>query len=262
LITDVGLAGKERAAQRCAADLYGLLRTVAKRVGRVDLSLLVADRAMRAAENADDPHRLAAARWNLAHVLLADQQAEGSEAVAMQAVDELGPLMRTGDLDAMALSGALTLLSALASARRGEVWTARERVRSVAPLAARTGERNVYWTAFGPTNVAMYAVSIEVEAGEAVEALRMAERIDHDQSPSIERRVAFLLEQAKSYVQRRDYGSALALLQNASHDAPEDMARRPAAQQLVSTVIHRAHRGVATEAARLATRTGLAVDPD
>jgi hypothetical protein len=37
-----------------------LLRTVAKRVGRADLSLLVADWAIRAAEAADDLHRLAA----------------------------------------------------------------------------------------------------------------------------------------------------------------------------------------------------------
>lgn len=72
LITDVELAGQRysaggqleerRQVHGCAVDLYGLLRTVAKRVGRVDLSLLVADRAVRAAEAADDPLRLAAAR--------------------------------------------------------------------------------------------------------------------------------------------------------------------------------------------------------
>jgi hypothetical protein len=113
----------------------------------------------------------------------------------------------------------------------------------------------LWWT---PGRVAS-AVSIEVEAGEAAEALRLAERIDHDRSPSIERRVAFLLEQAKGYVQRRDYGSALAVLQTASHEAPEDVTHRPAAHQLVSTVIHRARRGVATEAARLAARAGLTI---
>jgi hypothetical protein len=63
---------ERRQVQCCAVDLYGLLRTVAKRVGRLDLSLLVADRAIRAAQAADDPHRLVAARWNLAHVLLAN----------------------------------------------------------------------------------------------------------------------------------------------------------------------------------------------
>jgi hypothetical protein len=153
----------------------------------------------------------------------------------------------------------LTLLGALASVRQGQVWTARERVRAVVPLAERTGERNVHWTAFGPTNVAMYAVSVEVEAGETAEALRLAERVDHDHSPLIERRVAFLIEQAKSYTQRRDYASALALLQAAGREAPEDVAHRPAARQLLRTVIHRGRRGIAAEAAQLADRVGLPV---
>lgn len=269
LITDVGLAERRhqaqsdgvarRAVQGCAADLYGLLRTVAKRLGRVDLALLVADRGIRAAENADDPHRLAAARWNMAHALLAEKQASGAEAVAMHAADAMKPLVQTDDLDAMALSGALTLLGAVASVRQGQVWTARQRIQAAEPLAARTGERNVCWTAFGPTNVAMHAVGVEVEAGETAEAFRLAERIDHDRAPSIERRVAFLLEQAKGHVQRQDYGSALVMLQTASHEAPEDMTHRPAAHRLVSTVIQRARRGVATEAAWLAARAGLPV---
>ena len=267
LITDTELAERRyqsagerpecRQVQCCAVDLYCLLRTVAKRIGRVDLSLLVADRAIRAAEAADDPHRVAAAQWNLAHVLLADHEAEGADAVAMRAAGILTPFVQAGDADATALCGALTLLGALASARQGEVWMARERVRAVVPLAKRTGERNVYWTAFGPTNVAMYAVSVEIEAGETAEALRLAEQVDHDRSPSIERRVAFLIEQAKGYTQRRDYASALVLLHTASREAPEDLAHRPAAHQLLRTVIHRGRHGVAAEAAQLANRVGL-----
>jgi hypothetical protein len=136
-----GQLPERRAMQCCAADLYGLLRTVAQQVGRGDLALLVADRAIRAAEVADDAHRLAAARWNLAHVLLADHQAEGAEDVAMRGPAALAPLVQANDVDAMALCGALTLLGAVASVRRSEVWTARERVRAVAPLAERTGER-------------------------------------------------------------------------------------------------------------------------
>jgi transcriptional regulator with XRE-family HTH domain len=269
LITDTALAEQcyqsederpeRRQVQCCAADLYGLLRTVAKRVGRVDLSLLVADRAIRAAEAADDPHRLAAAQWNLAHVLLADHEDEGAEAVAMQAAATLAPFVQAGDVDAAALCGALTLLGAVASVRQGEVWRARERVQAVVPLAERTGERNVYWTAFGPTNVAMYAVSVEVEAGETADALRLAEQVEHDRSPSIERRVAFLIEQARGYSQRRDYASALVLLHTASREAPEDVVHRPAAHQLLRTVIQHGRRGVATEAAQFADRVGLSI---
>lgn len=269
LITDAALVERQlqtvdnptqrRTVHQCAADLYGLLRTVTKRVNRLDLALLVADRAIRAAEAADDPLRIAAARWNLAHVLLASGETEGAEMVVMAAADSLRSRVDGGDLDAAAVYGSLVLLAAVTRVRRGDVWRARDHVATAAPLAERTGERNVLWTAFGPTNVAMYAVSVEVEAGDAAEALRLADRVGYDRSPSIERRVAFLLEQAKGYEQRRDYASALVLLHTASHEAPEDVTQRPSARQLFTTIIQRGRRSVAHDAVRLAGQLGLAI---
>ncbi|GAA5164650.1 helix-turn-helix transcriptional regulator [Pseudonocardia eucalypti] len=243
----------------CAADLYGLLRTVTKRIGRVDLSLLAADRALRCAEAADDPVRLAAAQWNMTQVLLSDEEPEAAEAVAMKAAERLEPSLATGSTDAAAMYGAVILMGAIAAARNGDAWTARDRLRKVVPLADRTGERNTMWTAFGPTNVAMYAVSIEFESGEASEGLRLAERVDHGQSPSIERRVAFLVDQAKGHAQRRDFASALTLLTAAEREAPEDIQYRPAAHAVLRNVAQRGRRHVAAEASQLALRIGLPV---
>ncbi|MGH3549390.1 MAG: helix-turn-helix domain-containing protein [Pseudonocardiaceae bacterium] len=249
-----------RRTKCCAVDLYNLVRTVTKRLGRFDLSLLAADRAVRATEDADDALRLGVARWNVAQVLLADGQPEGAEMVAMQAAEVLRPLMAEDEADAAAIYGALLLIGAVAAARQGDAWTARSRLREVAPLADRTGECNTLWTAFGPTNVAMYAVTVEIEAGEAVEGLRLAEHIDHRHSPSIERRVAFLLDQAKGYEQRRDYASALLLLHSAEREAPEDMQHRPAAHAILQTVARHGRRSVATEAAQMAIRVGLSLN--
>ncbi|WP_410669447.1 helix-turn-helix domain-containing protein [Amycolatopsis sp. cmx-4-68] len=255
-----GAAGRQqRQAQTVAADLYGLLRTVTKRVGRVDLSLLAADRAQRAAEQADDPVRLAGARWNLTQVLLADGRAEEAEAVALSALADLRPLLQADHREAVALSGALLLIAAVAAVRNGDAWTGRDRLRQAAPLAERTGDCNTCWTAFGPTNVAMYAVTVEVESGEAVEGLRLAAQVDHERSPSIERRVAFLLDQAKGYAQRRDFATTLALLGTAEQDAPEDVRFRPAAHALLRTVIERGRRTESAEAVRLAADIGLPV---
>lgn len=249
-----------RHARSCAADLYCLVRTVTKRLGRLDLSLLAADRAVRAAEAANDALRLGVAQWNLAQVLLADGQAEGAETVAMRAADALRPLTVGGETDAAAVYGALLLIGAVALARRGDTWTAHSRLREVAPLAERTGECNTLWTAFGPTNVAMYAVTVEIEGGDAAEGLRLAEQIDHRNSPSIERRVAFLLDQAKGYEQRRDYAAALLLLHTVEREAPEDVQHRPAAHAILRTVIQNSRRSVATEATQLATRVGLSLN--
>jgi hypothetical protein len=167
--------------------------------------------------------------------------------------------MRDGDVRVAALYGSLLLLEAISTVRNGNAWKARDRVHQAAPLAAQTGETNAYWTAFGPTNVAMYAVSIEVESGEAVEGLRLARHIEHDRSPSIERRVAFLIDQAKGHGQRRDFASALALLNTAEREAPEDMRYRPAAHTALRHVVHRARGHVAAEASHLALRVGLPV---
>lgn len=249
-----------RHAKTCAADLYSLVRTVTKRLGRFGLSLLAAERAERAAEAADDPLRVGVARWNLAQVLLADGQSEGAEMVAMRAADALGRLVADGGSEAAAVYGALLLMGAVAVARQGDRWTAHSRLREVVPLADRTGECNTLWTAFGPTNVAMYAVTVEIEAGEAIEGLRLAEQIDYRNSPSIERRVAFLLDQAKGYEQRHDYATALLLLHAAEREAPEDMQHRPAAHAILRTVIKHGRRSVVTEATQLAVRVGLSLN--
>ena len=69
---------------------------------------------------------------------------------------------------ASALSGALWLVAVIVSARKGDAWTGRDRLREHArPAAERAGDGNVLWTVFGPTNTALHAVSVEMEAGEA-----------------------------------------------------------------------------------------------
>jgi transcriptional regulator with XRE-family HTH domain/putative NIF3 family GTP cyclohydrolase 1 type 2 len=254
-LTDTTDTTARLTAERCATDLYGLVRTVAKRVGRVDLALLAADRGVAAAHAAADPVRLGAAQWNLAHVLLAQDQPEGAESVALHAAEALARHV-ADDLDALAVQGSLQLVAAMASVRLGKPWVARDRVRAVIPLAERTGERNVCWTAFGPTNVAIFGVSVEVEAGDTGEGLRLAERIEPDPGLSIERRVAFHLDQAKGYVQRQDYAGALVMLQAASTEAPEDVHYRPGAHKTLHTVVQRGRGPVARQAALLATRVG------
>jgi hypothetical protein len=83
LITDV------QAAQRGLAHGSSDERREAQRIRCTDLSLLVADRGVLAAEAADDPVRMAAAKWNLGHILIAQGEADGAEEVAMKAIEDL-----------------------------------------------------------------------------------------------------------------------------------------------------------------------------
>ena len=194
LITDVqasqrGLArgsssDDRREAERISADLFFLLRTFTKRIGRTDLSLLVADRGVLAAEAADDPIRMAAAKWNLGHILLAQGEADGAEEVAMKAIEDLQRDTGDEDADAIGMAGALWLVSAVAAVRNNDPWTARDRLREKALPAARvTGDTNVMWTVFGPTNVGLHAVSVEMEMGEAGRSAAASRRRRHLRFP-------------------------------------------------------------------------------
>lgn len=249
---------ERRAVLRAAADLYCLLRSYLRRTGRVDLATLAADRAMRAAEDADDPLRIAAAQWNLGHVLLAAGQPAEAEEFALRAAEQVAAA-RLPEVERTAMAGALQLVAVVGAARRRRWWEARDRLTKYAAPAARAvpDSSNVGWTVFGPTNLALHAVSIEMEAGETGEALHTADAIDTSALPSLEREFTFGLEVAACHSQRRDDAAALLSLLSLESVAPEDLARNPVARQLVLTVIRRARAMHARQAEQLAERIGL-----
>ncbi|MFH8736811.1 helix-turn-helix domain-containing protein [Streptomyces sp. NPDC017964] len=248
---------ERRETMRAAADLYGLLRSYCRRAGRLDLSLMVADRALRAAEDADDPLRIAAASWNLGHVLLSqpgDEQAASD--VAMRAADDLQRTLTTAEADAV--RGALELVAVVADARTRRAWAARDRLNErVLPLASRAGEGNVQWTVFGPTNTELHAVSVEMLDGDAVEGLRLADQVDTAGLPSQERKFTFVLEVARCYDLRREDAAVLVHLLELEDLAPEDLQRSPLARELVVSLVQRSRSTYRRQATALAERLSL-----
>src|ERR1022692_2159016 len=252
-------AAEQREFQRVAADLHFLLRSYAKRIGRPDLSLLVADRAVLAAQAADDVVRIAAAKWNLGPILLAQGDPEGAEDVTTHAIEDLERQDALGgDLDAVAMTGALWLVSAVAAVRNGDPWAARDRIREKAwPAARATGDGNVMRTVFGPVNVALHAMSVEMETGETSAALRLADDVDTAALPSRERQTTFALEVARCYEQRRDDTGVFLHLMNAESSGPEDMRYNNLARELVHGLLKRARPTYAPQVRALAERIGL-----
>jgi hypothetical protein len=94
-----------RSTQAChqVSDLYQLARQVLKHVGRVDLGSVVSDRAMRYAEEVDDPLRIAAATWSLAHCMISDDMPAGSLEVAIKAAKPWSHCCRTEHQSTLAL---------------------------------------------------------------------------------------------------------------------------------------------------------------
>jgi transcriptional regulator with XRE-family HTH domain len=254
--TDVA---QRQTANQAAADLNFLLRSLCKRAGRIDLSLVAADRGIRAAQEAEDPVRLAAAHWNLGHAQLADGAAEHALESALTAIELSRPLAEAGDADVIAVTGALHLVAAVAESRlRDGFWKARERLRQHALPAARiVPSPNIAWTAFNEDNVNLHAFNLELEHGESTQALRLADGLQADRYVSIERRLTHLLDLARCYDQRRDDAAVLLHLLEAERAAPEDLRYNVLARELVRSLLKRARPSLSAQVQRLADRMAL-----
>ncbi|MCI3221997.1 helix-turn-helix domain-containing protein [Streptomyces sp. NP-1717] len=243
---------------RVAADFYGLMRSYCRRSGRLDLSLMVADRARRAAEDADDPIRIAAAHWNLGHCLLSqDGGAQEADEVAGVAIGELHSVPES--TEKAAIQGALELVRVVAEAQQRQWWDARQRlVNKAEPLGKKAGESNTMWTVFGPTNIGLHALTIEMLAGHSAEGLRLADDVNISQLPSRERQFTFTLELARCYDQRRDDPAVLVHLLDLEKLSAEDMARSTVATDMVTGLLHRVRPTFQPQVAKLAERLGIA----
>lgn len=256
-----GEAEQQRRAYRMAADLYLLVKFYAKWLRPSDVMLMAADRGAFYAEAADDPVRLAVARWNLVHALSSSNEPEHAQYVALSAANELKPnMVREGpdQKDAIAVFGMLQLAAAVCDVRLSDHWTALRRVREEAvPVARQVGNHNAFWTSFGPANCQAYAVSINMEAAEGAEALRLADDLDMTELPSLERRATVLLTLARCHEYTRNDAATLLMLLRLEREAPEDLRYRRVTRELVRALLDRTRPTLLPEVRDLARRMGL-----
>jgi transcriptional regulator with XRE-family HTH domain len=256
-----GEADQRRQAYRLAADLYLLVKFYAKWLRPSDVMLMAADRGAFYAEAADDPVRLAVAKWNLAQALSSSNEAEHAQHIALTAAEELKPEMeREGPdrLDALAICGMLHLMAAICDVRLSDHWTALRRVREAAvPLARQVGNHNAFWTTFCLANCEAYAVSINMEAGEGAEALRLADDLDLANLPSLERRATVLLTLARCHEYTKNDAATLLMLLRLEREAPEDLRYRRVTRELVRALLDRTRPSLMPEVRDLARRMDL-----
>jgi hypothetical protein len=83
------------------------------------------------------------------------------------------------------------------------------------------GQRDDYGTEFGSTNVAIHAVSIAVELGDAGQAIELGQQVNPSRL-SPERQARYFLDVAQAHTMRRQIGEALHALQEAERIASEE----------------------------------------
>lgn len=97
--------------------------------------------------------------------------------------------------------------------------------------------RDDYGTEFGPTNVKLHQVAVEVELGNAAEALRLAASVDESRL-SAERRARYLIDVARAHAQRRDTTASVAALVDAESIAPAKVSDSRLVRDLMADLEH------------------------
>ncbi|WP_219507905.1 helix-turn-helix domain-containing protein [Nonomuraea ceibae] len=206
-------------------------------VGEPHLAARAADRAMVAAEETDDPALIAVSAWSSAMAALGRAEADEAHAIARDATTHLRPLLATSPA-AMSTWGALHLFDAIAQARLrrpASAWHS----WSIAQQAADTlgPEHHHPLTMFGCANVAIYAVAINVETGQAANAIQSASRIDLNTIPSTNRRAQHLIDLAHGHLRRSNIDAALTALLASEQQSGEPIAFNPAASAAITEIV-------------------------
>ena len=220
------------------ADAYQIAAAMLVKVGDWGAGWISADRAISAGERCGDPSLVMAAQLRMARTFVGSSDENLALHVLRQAVevaDQLGPDSEPGLLS---LTGACALLLAVLEARRGKAADARLHMAVATVLAKKLGsDRNHFGTEFGPTNVAVHAVAVAVEMGNAAEALELAAKV----SPSAlspERQARFLVDVARAHAQRRAVAAAVTALTGAQEIAPAEIADSRQVRELLSDLEH------------------------
>lgn len=243
LIPDLETAARAVAENRRAevfemmAATYQACSAALAKLGEPEAAWIAADRAMAAAERADNPLLVAAGAYRLVFVFINARLYDQAEETARTAAEALAPLADRGDPQAMSLWGGLTLQRAIIAAHLNDPDLAYGQLEVASRVADRLGEeRGEYDTEFGPANVRLYEIAIAVELGDAGRALRAAAAVDAS-GLSAERRARMLIDVARARAQRRQAGEAVAVLLQAEAITPEQVRGHALVRQLVSDLL-------------------------
>ena len=248
-------------AHTAIAALVGIYRAafvLAKDLGYVDLAWIAAERCVRATQLLDDPAWTALGEFCRANGLLTAGARDRALRVAEQAADAAAASLSHPQV--MPVYGILHLTAALAAAPSRDPRDIDAHIAEAADIARRTGETSTFRLHFGPTNVAVWRVSIAVERGDGGKVTELARGVDTTVLPSRRRRAHFYADLGRGLTQSRGKDrEALAMFREAEKLAPEQIRTNPLVREAVAVMLQRARSTAGGRDLRgLAYRMGVA----
>ncbi|SDP00368.1 hypothetical protein SAMN04487905_101404 [Actinopolyspora xinjiangensis] len=252
---------QKRRAKRLEALVYRVTSGMLDRLGETRLPWIAAERSMAAAEHTGDPLLIAGGAWRLAVVLRHAGRLTESTDVPITAADALRANDGKATPAQLSLYGSLMLKGAIGAATLNDHSTARDYFREVEHTAERIGEdRNDFWLAFGPTNVAIHRVWLSLEMGDPAHAVDLADEVPLDRLPPelAERRTSHLITVAWAHYLRREHREALDTLNQARAAAPEQLLFTGRVHSMLRGMLKHERRSIKGDLRELSEFVGVA----
>ena len=257
LLTDAQRAARtgEAAALALLAEVYHLAQQMLANWAEPEMVWVAADRGMATAQAAGDRLSKSSAAWCAANMVRAVGRTDEATDLALEAAAVING---DGRPEARAMQGALFAHASLSAAKEyayGDAWRYWDRA---AQAVGGIGDYVHPWTVFGSANLAIHAISIEVDSGRYREAVERFDRLDLESIPSRERRARTLIEGVRAHVATGSDLAGLHLLERAETISPESLKYSPIVRSIVPQLTSRAGSSIRPELADLARRLEIA----
>lgn len=254
---DTGAQAAE--AHRLLAHICQLTSGLLHRLGEADLAFVASTLGMTAAEQGGDLLLTAAGSRHLVNILFTTGRLEEARQVSLAHAARLDRALDQAPKPQISVYGILQLKAAVASARLQDRARTRDFIAEAGRAATILDEdRNDFWTAFGPTNVAIHRVQLAVELGDAGHALDLSEQVDVERLPDglLERRASHAVDVARAAAMRGKGGEAVRQLLIARRFAPEELRYQSMGRNLIVQLLE-TERRVSPELRGLARHVGI-----
>ncbi|MGP3999004.1 helix-turn-helix domain-containing protein [Streptomyces sp. 8N706] len=232
-----------RAAAASLSRGYQLAAHAAVHLAQDDLARSALERAMLAADVAEDPLLVAAGCTGLSWVLLRQNEPELAARVAMAKADELNPRVSPSAYPALRMWGRLMLCAVTAASRQEDYDGARElldearRCTTVVTDDATDYTNGGNYAFFGPAKIDMIAVEVAMSQGKSSEALRLAKRVTPSRRVPPTGRSRHLLDVAQAQTWENQFREAVTTLTRVKETTPEWMRYQVLARVVVRQIV-------------------------
>ena len=260
LVRAADSSNDRRRAQALLAQTYSLSQFFI--AYQPDSSLLwrVAERGMVAAQDSGDPHAIGVAAWLLAqaHRDSGRQHFDAADAINLEAVRFLEPLLPDADESVLAIAGALEFELGYTAARRRDTGTAWRHWDKARKMAKRLPEDYYHpVTSFSQAIMGAHAVTIAVELHQGGESVRQAARADETTIRSRPRRARHRIEEARGFHLDAQPDVAIATLEKAYRAAPATIRYNGYARAIILEEVESTQAARRRRASELAVEVGI-----